>query len=90
MRAAGLAGNRLDFLIKLDGILLEFGDIRITIDRVDTARRVPGGTGGQLGPLKQHNILPAGFCQVIQNTGTDNTAANHNYLSMSLHRDSPS
>jgi hypothetical protein len=37
-----LAGDLLDLLIEIDGVLLELGDVRVSVHRVHAARGVPG------------------------------------------------
>ncbi len=44
VHAAGLAGNALDFLVQLDGVLLQLGNIGIAVDGVHAPRRMPGRT----------------------------------------------
>jgi hypothetical protein len=41
VHAAGDAGDLLDLLVQLDGVLLQLGDVRVTVDRVHAARGVP-------------------------------------------------
>ena len=45
---AALAGGGLDLLVELDGVLLQLGDVGVTVERVHAAGRVPGRAGGQL------------------------------------------
>ena len=65
VHAAGLAGNPFDFLVQLDGVLLQLGDIGIAVDGVHAPRRMPGRTRGQFGALDQQHVLPARLGQVI-------------------------
>ncbi len=41
MQSAGLTGDRLDVLIEIDRIGLQLGDVRIGVQRVEAAGRVP-------------------------------------------------
>ena len=87
MRTAALARDGFNFLIKLNGILLKFRHIGISVDGVHTARRMPGGTGSQLRPLQQHHVLPTQLGQMIQHRCTDHATANNHNLSMGFHHD---
>jgi hypothetical protein len=44
VHAAGLSGDALDLRVQPDGVLLQLGDIRITVDGVHAASRMPGRT----------------------------------------------
>ena len=85
MHAAGLARNPLYFLIELDRVLLQLGDIRVAIDGVHASCGVPSGAGGQFGSLDKQHVLPAGLRQVIQNTDAHDAPADHHRLRMFLH-----
>jgi hypothetical protein len=41
--AAGLAGDLLDLLVQVDRVLLELCDVRVAVDGVHAASRMPGG-----------------------------------------------
>jgi hypothetical protein len=52
---------------------------------VETARCVPTRPGRKFLALAQDNVVPAQLGEVVQNAAPDHTAADYNYLSMSLH-----
>ena len=56
MHAAGLAGDLLDLLVELDGVLLQLGDVGVAVDGVHAAGGMPGRAGGQFRALDQHDI----------------------------------
>ncbi len=79
VEAGGVARQLLDFAIEIDGVFLEFGDVRIAVDRVAPARRVPGGAGGQLGSFQQQHVGPAALGEVVEDRTPDDAAADdHN------------
>ena len=79
MNAGGLAGNFLNLLVEIDGIFLQLRHIGITVQRMEPARRMPGGARGEHIALQQHHIFPPPLGEVIEHAGTDNTAADdHN------------
>ena len=80
VHAAGLAGDLLDFLVELDGVLLQLRDVRIAVDRVHAAGRVPGRARRQLRALHQQHVFPARLGQVIEDAGADDAAADHHHL----------
>src|SRR3546814_13931002 len=73
--AAGLAGDRLDLLVEVDGVSLQLGDVGIAVEGVHAARGVPGRPGGELAALPQHDVAPAGLGQMIEHAAADNAAA---------------
>ena len=77
-----LAGDFLNLLIEVNGVLLQLSDVRVAVDCVHAAGRVPCGPGRQLVAFQQHRVLPTKFGQVIQDGATDNAAANDYYLSV--------
>ncbi len=81
----GLAGDLLDLLVEVDGVLLQLGDVRVAVDGVHAASRVPGGARCQLEALQQHDIPPALFRQVVEDAGADDTTADDDDLSMRFH-----
>ena len=85
MQADILAGILLDLLVELDRVFLQLGNVRITIDRVHAARRMPGGAGGQLRTLQKHHIGPAELGQVVQDRTPDDTPADDDDTRMALH-----
>ena len=83
--AAVLAGDPLDLLVQLDRVLLELGDVRVAVERVHPAGRVPGRAGGQLAPLEQHDVGPARLRQVVEHAGADDAPADDDDLGLCLH-----
>ena len=88
VHAAGLTGDLLDLLVEIDGVLLQLRDVRIAVDGVHAARRMPGRSGRQLRPLDQQHVLPAGLRQVIQDARADDAAADHHHLRVAFHDNS--
>ena len=84
-----LAGDLLDLLVEVDRVLLEARDIRVAVQGVHAAGRVPRGPGRELPALEQDDVLPAGLGQVVQDTRADDAAADDDGLELVLHR-SPS
>ena len=84
-----LAGDLLDLLVEVDRVLLEPRDVRVAVEGVHAAGRVPRGTGGQLAALEQDDILPAGLRQVVQDARADDAAADDDSLELVLHRSAP-
>src|SRR3546814_1024984 len=83
--AAGLAGDRLDLLVEVDGVSLQLGDVGIAVEGVHAARGVPGRPGGELAALQQHDVAPAGLGQMIEHAAADNAAADDCDLDMRFH-----
>ena len=77
VQAHRLAGNLLDLLVQVDGVLLQLGHVRVAVDGVHAAGCVPGGAGSQLQALQQHNVAPTLLGEVVQHAGPHHPAANH-------------
>ena len=75
----------LDLLVQRDRVLLELGDVGVAVERVHAARRVPGGTGGVLGTLEEHDVGPAQLGEVVQDGGADDATADDDDLGVGLH-----
>ena len=56
------------------------GDVRVAVERVHAAGRVPGRAGRQLAPLEEHDVGPAGLRQVVQHAGADHAATDDDDL----------
>ena len=80
MDRAVLAGDPLDLLVQLDRVLLEPGDVRVAVERVHPAGRVPRRAGRQLAPLEEHDVGPARLRQVVQHAGADDAATDDDDL----------
>src|SRR6202030_2678770 len=85
MDAAGLAGDLLDLLVEIDGVLLQLRDVGVAVDRVHAAGGMPGRARGQLVALDEHDVAPAGFRQVVEDAGADDAAADDGDLNMRFH-----
>jgi hypothetical protein len=82
----GLAGDRLDLLVQVDGVGLELGDVRVAVDGMHAAGRVPGRARGQLRALDQHDVAPAGLRQVIEHARADDAPSDDHDAGMGIHR----
>ena len=80
--AAGLAGDFFDLLVELDGVLLEFRDVGIAVDRVHAACRMPRRSRGQLIALDEGDITPSCFREVIEDAAADDAATDDGHLHM--------
>ena len=91
MNAAGhvhadwLAGFGLDLLQKVDRIGLEERHIRVGVESVKAAGRVPGGASGQDGALHQRDVGPPKFGQMVKNGSPDDPSADHDDAIMRIH-----
>ena len=89
MHTGRLPRHLFDLLIQFDRILLQLGHVRVAIDRVHPAGRVPRRARGQLFALQQHHIGPAFARKMIQHRTADNAATNNHNFGMRFHRDRP-
>ena len=64
--AAGLAGDRLELAIEVEGVFLQLRDVGVRVERRDAARGVPGRARGQLVLLDQDDIGPADLGEMVQ------------------------
>ena len=85
MQAAGLAGKLLDLLVELDRVGLQFRDVGVAVQRMETAGGVPGRARCQLRPLDQKHVGPAGSGEVKQNGAADNAAADDYRFNVRFH-----
>ena len=79
--AAVLAGLCLDLLVQVHRVLLEAGHVRVAVERVHAAGRVPRGAGRELLSLQQNDVSPPCFGEVVENACADDAAADHHDLS---------
>ena len=86
MHAGRLTGNLLDLLVEIDGVFLQLGDVRIAVQCVHAARRMPGRARCQLAALHQNHVFPAQFGQVVENATANDAPADNNDLRMRFHR----
>ncbi len=89
METGRLAGNFLDLFIQINGIGLQLRDLRVAIDGVKTARRMPGRPGCQFRPFDQNHIFPTQLGQMIQYRTPNNPAPDYHRLCMRLHMTNP-
>ena len=90
VQAARLPRQRLELAVERNRVGLELGDVRIAVQRVEPARRVPGRPARQLRALDQHHVGPAGLGQVVEHRAADDAAADHHHPRLRLHGASPS
>ena len=86
MQPAGHACQRLQLAVEPDRVALQRGHVRIAIQRMKAARRVPGGSARQFRAFHQHHVRPAELGQVIKHRAADDAAPDHAYPSARLHR----
>ena len=79
------AGDRLKLLVKPDRVALKRGHVGVAVQRVEPARRVPGGAGGEDRAFDQHHVFPAVFRQVIEDGASDDAAPDDDDLCMRFH-----
>ena len=87
---AALAGDLLDLLVEVDRVLLEARDVRVAVERVHAAGRVPGGAGRELATLEQDDVLPARLRQVVEDARPDDATTDDDGLELVLHPLGPS
>ncbi len=85
VQPAALAGDRLDLLIEPDRVGLQLGDVRVGVEGVKAAGRVPGGARCKLAPLDQHHVFPAGLGEMVENRAADDAATDHRDLCVGFH-----
>ena len=86
VNAAVLARLLLNFLVQIDGVLLQSGNVWVAIECVHAAGGVPCGTSSQLFALEQNNVRPASLGEVIQHGGAYNAATDNYYACRRFHR----
>ena len=84
-----LSGFCRQALVEIDGVLVQLPDRVAHIEQRQEARRVPGGSGGELRALEQHHVRPAFVRQVIERADAYHAATDHHDAGMSFHRDDP-
>ena len=85
VQAAVLPRDLLDLAIKLDGVFLQAGDVRVAVQGVERAGSVPGRSGRQLPPFEQDYIGPPSLREVVQHAAPDHATTDHDHLSCVLH-----
>jgi hypothetical protein len=81
-----LAGFLLDLGQKIDRIGLQRRHVRVGVQGMDTARRMPGRARRQHAALHQRHVGPAEFGQVIQHRGADHAAPDDHDTILGFHR----
>ena len=85
VQSARLARDLFQLVIEPDGVALQLGDVRIAVQRVEPARRVPGRPRRQPRPLDQHHVLPARLGEMIQHRTANNAAADDRNAGVGFH-----
>ena len=89
MQADILTAFLLNLFKKINRVSLQLSNIRISIECMKSAGRVPTGPRSQYGTFQKADIFPAKLCQMIKNRRPDNaTPDNHNAI-MRIHVSSP-
>ena len=70
-----LARFRPDLAQQVDGVGLERRHVRVGVERMDAAGRVPGRSGGEHRAFDQRNVGPAELRQMVEDRGADHAAA---------------
>ena len=84
-----LPGLGRQALVEVDRVLVQLPDRVAHVEERKEAGGVPGGTGGQLRALEEHDIRPALVRQVIEGADPDGSAADHDHPRMLLHAPEP-
>ena len=88
MQPATLPGDLLELIVQTDRVALQLGHVRIAVQRVETARRVPGRSRRQPRALNQHDVFPACLGEMVQHRTADDAAADDRDLGVGFHGDS--
>src|SRR5439155_1921850 len=88
--AARLPGNLFQLPVEIDGVLLQAGDVRVAVEGVHAAGRMPGRAAGELAALDQQHILPTRLGEVIQDARAHHSPADHHHPRIALHGPSSS
>src|SRR4029077_2138034 len=83
--AAGLAGDLLDLLVEIDGVLLQLRNVGVAVDGVHATRGVASGAGGEPVALDQHDIVPTCLGEMVEHAGADDAAADDCDPDMGFH-----
>ncbi len=89
VEANRLASLLLEALVKIHRVLVNLPDRIAHVEQRQQSRGVPGGAGGQLGALTQHDIRPALARQMIKGAHADDASADDDYSSLCFHLTSP-
>ena len=85
MHADRLTRFLLDLLEEVDRVGLQNGHVRIGVQRVKAARRMPGRPRGQDGALDQGDVGPAQLGKMVNDGGADDAPSDHRNPIVRLH-----
>ena len=85
VQAARLPRDALELLIEVDRVLLQLGDVRVTVDRMHAARGMPGRPRGEFGALDEQDVFPSCLGQVIGHARAHHAAANDHHAGFATH-----
>ena len=74
-------------LVEIDRVLVDVGGGIAHVEERQQAGGVPGRAGGQLVPLQQHHVLPAGLGQMVGDGSADGTTADDESFDVGFHDD---
>ena len=74
MQPARHAGYLFQLFVQPDRVPLKRRHVGVAVQGVESPRSVPGAARGQFGPFDQHDVLPAQFCEMVQDRSADNAA----------------
>ena len=80
-----LPGLGFERLVEIDRVFVDLADAVAHVEERQQARRVPCGTGRQLGLLQQHRVRPTQLCEVVGDRDADAAAADNHCPGMSAH-----
>ena len=86
MHADRMTRDGFYFLIQVNGIALQAGNIRVRGDSMYLPGGMPGRAGGEFVAFEQHGIFPPEFGEVKQNRTTDYATTDDDCLCMCLHK----
>ncbi len=72
-------------LVQIHGVLVQLPDRVAHVEQRQEPRGVPGGAGGELGALNEHDVGPALLRQVVQGADANGTTANHHHARVRSH-----
>ena len=85
VHADRLTRLRLDLPEEVDRVGLKDRHVRVGVERVKAARRVPRGAGGQDRAFDQGDVRPAELGKMVKNRSADDAAPNHDGAIMRFH-----
>jgi hypothetical protein len=88
--AAVDAGDALDLVVELDGVLLQRRHVGVTVEGVHATGGVPRRARRQLRALEEHGVGDPGLGQVVEHAGPDHASTDHDDLRGCPHLTAPS